>query len=138
MLNLTPFLLFEGTCAEAMHFYRSVFGGQLTITRVGDMPGNEELPLERKQLVAHAQLKSDRIEFSATDWQHPTRLPRPGNTVAMYLSGGTYAQLKDLFDKLSVGADPSLRDDLRQLSFGTYGHMADQFGIHWFFQGDPA
>jgi uncharacterized glyoxalase superfamily protein PhnB len=39
-----------------------------------------------------------------------------------------------IFDKLSAGADMSLRDDLRDLPFGSYGHLADQYGAHWFFQ----
>ena len=25
--------------------------------------------------------------------------------------------------------------DLRDLPFGTYGHLADRYGVHWFFQG---
>jgi uncharacterized glyoxalase superfamily protein PhnB len=32
MLNLTPFLLFDGNCAEAMAFYQSCLNGELTIT----------------------------------------------------------------------------------------------------------
>jgi hypothetical protein len=35
-------------------------------------------------------------------------------------------------------ADPDLLDDLRDLPFGTYGHLADRYGVHWFFQGDRA
>lgn len=36
MINLTPFLLFDGNCAEAMKFYQSCFGGELTQTKVSD------------------------------------------------------------------------------------------------------
>ena len=136
MVSLTPFLLFEGNCAEAMEFYQSCLGGELKITRVGEMPMTDQLPPEQRQKVAHAHLKSGPIEFSATDWQHPTRTPRQGNTVAMYISGATYSQLREMFDKLSVGADTALLDDLRDLSFGTYGHLADKYGVHWFFQGE--
>jgi PhnB protein len=137
MLHLTPFLLFEGNCAEAMQFYQSCLGGELTITRVGDMPATDHLPAEQRQKVAHAHLTSGALEFSATDWQHPTRRPRQGNTVALYVSGGTYRQLRNIFDQLAVGADPALLDDLRTMPFGTYGHLADKFGVHWFFQGEP-
>ena len=34
MLNLTPFLLFNGNCAEAMTFYQSCLGGDLTLQNV--------------------------------------------------------------------------------------------------------
>ena len=36
------------------------------------------------------------------------------------------------------GADPDLLDDLRDLPFGSYGHLADRYGVHWFFHGEPA
>ena len=41
MINLTPFLLFEGNCAAAMAFYHSCFKGELTITKVADTPDEE-------------------------------------------------------------------------------------------------
>jgi PhnB protein len=136
MLQLTPFLLFDGNCAEAMAFYRSCLGGDLTITTVGDMPLKDQLPHAQHHKVAYAHLKSDAIEFSATDWLHQTRTPQQGNTVALYMSGGAYSQLRAIFDKLSVGADKSLLDDLQDMPFGSYGHLADKFGVHWFFQGE--
>jgi PhnB protein len=135
-MNLTPFLLFDGNCAEAMAFYQACLGGELTVTTVGDTPMKDQFPPERHAQVAYASLKSGPIEFSATDWQHQKRRPNPGNTVAIYLNGGTYSQLRDVFDKLSEGADPELLDDLQDLPFGIYGHLADKYGVHWFFHGD--
>jgi uncharacterized glyoxalase superfamily protein PhnB len=37
-----------------------------------------------------------------------------------------------------VGASKELLDDLRDLPFGSYGHLADKYGVHWFFQGDKS
>jgi PhnB protein len=136
MLHLTPFLIFDGYCADAMAFYQSCLGGELTITKVGDTPMKAQMPPEQHQRVAHAHLKSGSIAFSATDWLHPTRTPHQGNTVCMYVNGGTYGQLREIFDKLSAGADRDLLDDLRDMPFGTYGHLADKYGVHWFFQGE--
>ena len=136
MINLTPFLLFDGNCAEAMTFYQSCLGGELTLTRISDTPMKDQLPPALQQKVAHANLKNDKIEFSATDWMHPVRKPKQGNTVCMYINGGNYDELKQIFDKLSEGADKDLLDDLRDMPFGSYGHLADKFGVHWFFQGE--
>jgi uncharacterized glyoxalase superfamily protein PhnB len=111
-----------------------VFGGELVITRTRDVFG-DQAPPELRDKVAHAHLASGRIEFSATDWQHQTRKPVQGNTVAMYLDGPS-TELKPIFDKLADGADPNLLDELRELPFGTYGHLADRFGVHWFFRGE--
>ena len=130
--------MFDGNCAEAMAFYQASLGGELTVTKVGDTPMKDQVPPGQHSKVAYARLKSGPMEFSATDWQHPTRRPSPGNTVAIYLNGGTYDQLREVFDKLSVGADPGLLDDLRDLPICTYGHLADKYGVHWFFHGESA
>ena len=135
-MNLTPFLLFDGNCAEAMAFYQSCLGGDLTITRIGDTPMKGQMPPELHHKVAHAHLKSGLIEFSATDWMHATRKPKQGNTVAMYLNSGRYKELRAGFDRLAMGAAPELLDDLRDLPFGSYGHLADKYGVHWFMQGE--
>ncbi len=138
MPNLTPFLLFDGNCAEAMAFYHSCLGGELTITKLGETPMKDNSPPEHHGKVAYAHLKSRDMEFSATDWLHPVRQPRQGNTVAMYVTGGTYSDLSKIFDELSRGADRDLLDELHDMPFGTYGHLADRFGVHWFFRGERA
>lgn len=136
MINLTPFLLFGGNCAEAMAFYQSCLGGELTVTQIADTPMKNQMPPEQHHKVAHAHLKNDSIEFSATDWLHPTRTPKQGNMVALYINGGQYKELKAIFDRLAAGANKALFDDLRDMPFGSYGHLTDKYGVHWFFQGD--
>jgi len=135
-MNLTPFLLFDGNCTEAMTFYQSCFGGDLTITKVGDTPMKDHMPPEQHGKVAYAHLKSGVMEFSATDWLHPKRSPIQGNTIGMYVNGGKYKELRAVFDSLAAGADSDLLDDLRDMPFGSYGHLADRYGVHWFFQGE--
>ena len=135
-LSLTPFLLFDGNCAEAMTFYQSCLGGDLTIIRLRDTPMKDQAPPELHDRVSYARLQSGALDLSATDWQHPTRRPRQGNTVGLYLSGSCTDQLRAIFDRLAVGADPQLLDELRDLPFGLYGHLADRYGVHWFFRGE--
>ncbi len=133
MTHLTPFLLFDGNCAEAMTFYQSCLGGELTITRLGDTPMREQHPPERHHRVVHAHLKSGAIEFAATDWLHPTRAPQQGNMVGLIVRGDTATELQAIFNRLAAGADARLLDPLRALPFGTYGHLADKYGVPWFF-----
>lgn len=135
VMNITPFLLFDGSCAEAMTFYRSCLGGDLTVVRLGDTPMGEQAPPEQRQKVTYARLENGRVDISATDWLHPTRAPSQGNTVAVYVQCDDYGELRSAFDKLSAGADEQLLDDLRDMPFGTYGHLADRYGVHWFFRG---
>ncbi len=138
MISLAPFLLFDGTCAEAMGFYQSCLGGELTVTKLGDTPMRDGTPPERHDRVVYARLQNGAVELNATDWLHPTRAPRPGNTVGLYVSGDAEGRFREIFACLAVGSDPALFDELRDEPFGIYGHLADRFGVHWFFRGEPA
>jgi len=136
MLRLTPFLLFDGNCAEAMQFYTACFGGDLVLTRLADTPMKEGFPIEQHQKITYASLKGDAVEFSATDWLHPTHLPKQGNTVAMFVSSARPDELRTIFDKLSDGADDQFFVALREMPFGLYGRLTDRYGVDWFFRGE--
>jgi PhnB protein len=136
MTHVTPFLLFRGDCAEAMEFYRSCLGGELSITRLADTPMKDDMPAEQAHKVVNAVLRSGDIVLTATDWLHATRMPRHGNMVGIFLTDVPYDQLRAVFDKLSDGANSDLLDDLRDMPFGVYGHLVDKYGVQWFFRGD--
>ena len=139
MLRCTPFLLFDGNCAEAMTFYHKCLGGELTLTKLGDTPMKDQFPPEKHNRLINAQLKSGAIEISATDWMaSPAFEPKQGNTYAIFvIGGGTYDELKTVFDKLSVEANKEWFQELHDMPFGTYGQFFDRFCVQWIFQGDP-
>jgi len=134
MTTLTPYLLFNGTCREAMEFYQSCFGGELTLTKVKDSPAKDHMPAIQQEKVLNARLKKGNLEISASDWLALDETPVRGNTVCLFLSGGTLGELKALFEKLSAGAD--VTDPLKPMFFGTYGALNDQFGVRWMFAGN--
>ena len=138
MLRLTPFLLFEGNCAEAMEFYHACFGGDLTLTPLADTPMKHGFPAEQHGKITNAYLKSGAIEFSATDWLHPTRMAKQGNTTAMYVSSAQPDELRRIFDRLADGADKENLVTIREMPFGLYGRLTDRYGIEWFFRGEKS
>lgn len=138
MIRLTPFLLFDGNCAKAMEFYHSCFGGDLILTRLGETPMKDNFPAEQQHKITNAYLRSGRIEFSATDWLHPTRMPEQGNTSAMFVISDQAHELRSIFDKLSDGANREFFVDLLEMPFGLYGRLTDRYGIEWFFRGESA
>jgi PhnB protein len=135
MIHLTPFLLFGGNCAEAMEFYQGCFGGSLTLTRLADTPMKAQFPAEQHHKITHALLKSGTVEFSATDWLHPTRQPQQGNMTAMFVTGEEREELQSAFQTLRQGADAELLVELREMPFGVYGRLTDRYGVEWFFRG---
>jgi PhnB protein len=135
MLHLTPFLLFDGNCADAMLFYQSCFGGDLTMTPLGETPMKAHFPIEQHRKITYALLKSGAVEFSATDWLHPTHKRQLGNTTAMYVTGESLGELRPIFEKLRVGADQEFLVELCEMPFGVYGRFTDRFGLEWYFRG---
>ena len=136
MLRCTPFLLFDGNCAEALKFYHESLGGELSLTRTGDTPMKQQFPPSMHDKIIHAHLKAGAVEISATDWHDTKQMPLQGNTLGIFIIGGSYEELKPVFDKLSEGAQKENFTALQTMPFGTYGHFYDRFGVSWFFRGE--
>ena len=131
MTTLTPYLLFEGNCRQAMEFYRSCLGGELVVTTVNDTPAKEQMPPSQHHKVLNARLRGSHVDISASDWLRPDRNPVRGNTNCLYLSGGGFQELRSAFDKLSEGGE--VTDPRTRQFFGTYGALNDKFGVRWMF-----
>lgn len=139
MLRCTPFLLFDGNCAEVMTFYHRCLGGELTLTKVGDTPMKSMFPAEKHGRIINARLKSGDIEISATDWMaSPDFDPVQGNTYAIFVIGGAYSELKTVFDKLKDGGNNTRLQELHDMPFGMYGQFYDKYGVQWIFRGDAS
>ena len=117
-----------------MEFYKSCFGGELAATKVKDSPAKDFMPAFQHEKIVNARLRNSKLEISASDWLRPAQAPIRGNTVCLYLSGGTLEELKTLFERLSDGAE--VTDPLKEQFFGTYGALNDKFGVRWMFQTD--
>ena len=136
MLKVTPFLLFDGNCDEAMTFYHECLGGDLTITKLGDTPMKEQFPAVKHNRVINAYIKCGDIEISATDWMaSPEFDPVQGNTYAIFVTGDSIHELQPVFDKLKDGDNNSCLQELHEMPFGIYGQFYDKFGVQWIFRG---
>jgi PhnB protein len=132
MIRLMPYLLFDGRCRQAMEFYQSCLGGDLTLTKVKDSPAKDQMSAAQQDKVLNAQLRAGQWEISASDWLALDETPVRGNTVCMFLSGGSFQDLKTVFDKLSQGA--TVTNPLKETFFGVYGALNDKYGVRWMFQ----
>ena len=137
MLRATPFLLFDGNCAEAMTFYHDCIGGELTLTKLADTPMAANFPPEKHDRIINARLLSGDIDISATDWMaSPEFDAQQGNTYAIYVTGANLDELKPIFDKLRDGDNNSRLQELQAMPFGTYGQFYDRYGVQWIFRGE--
>ncbi|MDA8080407.1 MAG: VOC family protein [Actinomycetota bacterium] len=137
MLKSTPFLLFDGNCAEAMSFYHDCLGGGLSLTKLSDTPMKDQFPSEKHARIINAHLQSGNVEISASDWMaSPSFDPVQGNTYAIYVVGSTYDELTVVFDKLKDGENNTRLQELHEMPFGIYGQFYDRYGVQWIFRGE--
>jgi len=137
MLKTTPFLLFDGNCAEAMSFYHACFGGKLTLTKLRDTSMKDMFPPEKHNRIINAHLQSSSVEISATDWMaSPEYEPQQGNTFAIFVTSEDHDELKTIFNKLSQSAQKDRFQGLHDMPFGIYGQFYDKYGYQWIFRGD--
>jgi len=134
MMKLMPYLLFDGRCAEAMEFYQRCLGGELKMLKVKDSPAKGQMTPEQQEKVLNAQLTGGRLEVSASDWLMRGAEPVRGNTVCMYLTGGSVEELRAAFDRLAEGAEVTA--PLKEVFYGVYGTLNDRFGVRWMFQAN--
>jgi len=127
MVELTPYLNFNGDCEEAMNFYKSVLGGDLELSRFGDMPmpGHDHDPAK----IMNSTLKTPDITFMASDGMNQVVM---GDSVNLALAGGPddSEKLHRFFDGLSEGGKIGMA--LADAPWGAeFGYFTDKFGICW-------
>jgi len=125
--RLNPYLSFKDNARAAMDFYKTVFGGELTISTFGE--GNMAKDPSEKDKVMHSQLVvANGYWLMASDTPARMGTPRPNGTVS--LSGDDEASLKGYWDKLSAGATIAM--PLEKAPWGdSFGMLTDKFGVPW-------
>jgi PhnB protein len=125
--TLNPYLNFRGNAKEAMKFYQSALGGELTMQTFGGAK-MAQTPAE-KDLILHATLKSGPMMIMASD-THPSMKFKVGNNIHMSISGHDRARLKKTFNELAKGGKVDM-PLAKQFWGDTYGQLTDKFGVHW-------
>lgn len=126
--KLNPYLNFKNDTRQAMEFYKTVFGGKLTMSTFKEYHASQN-PSE-DNMIMHAQLEADNgVVFMASDT--PSRMEyKPGTNFSMSLSGEDEAELRGYFDKLSAGGRVTM--PLEKAVWGDmFGMVTDKFGVPW-------
>jgi len=124
---LNPYLNFNGKTAEAMRFYKSVLGGELTMQTFGEAK-MAKTPQEM-DLIVHATLKSGALSLMASDTM-PDRLAKFGDNVHLSITGQESSRLTQIFNGLAKGGKVDM-PLAKQFWGDTFGMLTDKFGVHW-------
>lgn len=135
MPALNPYLSFRTEAREAMEFYQSVLGGELTINTFGEFPDMVQDP-GQEALVMHAQLDvPGGLVLMASDTPNGMTYEQPQG-FSVSLSGNSQETTRSVWEKLSAGATITMPLDVPPWG-GLFGMLVDRFGIPWMLHGDP-
>ena len=125
-MKLEAYLFFPGNTEEAMHFYQGIFGGDLSITRRGDVdPAATE---SEKTLVINAALDNGSFTLRASDRADAT--DQVQTRIELTVNGNEEDDLRKIFDGLSDGG--TVKAQLEKMFWGDiFGALIDRFGIGW-------
>lgn len=126
-ITLNPYLNFQGDAREAMEFYQSVFGGELTLSTFGEMKMSES-PADAAKIM-HGQLEGERgIVLMGADAPSSMQGGAGGGTIS--LSGDDGEVLQGYWQKLSEGG--TVIEPLTMAPWGdSFGMCDDRFGVSW-------
>ncbi|MDQ0819644.1 PhnB protein [Arthrobacter sp. V4I6] len=128
MITLNPYLGFRDNAKEAMTYYQTVFGGELSMSTFGEFHASEDVAEQDK--IMHAMLTAEKgMVLMGADTPNGMDYT-PGNNISVSLSGSDEAELRGYFDKLADGGTVAM--PLEKAPWGdTFGMCKDKFGIDW-------
>ncbi|MFC6357191.1 VOC family protein [Luethyella okanaganae] len=128
--RLNPYLGFRDNAKEAMDFYHSVFGGELTRNTFAELHGSED-PAEQDKIM-HSMLVTDNgLTLMASDTPNSMDYT-PGSNYSVSLSGENAddAELRGYWGKLIDGGEVAA--PLEPAPWGdSFGMVVDKFGVTW-------
>ena len=128
-MQLNPYLLFNGNCAEALKFYEQTLGGKIeTLSTFKGSPAAEHAPPEWGDKVLHASLLVGDQRLMASD-APPGHYEQPkGISVSISLSDRDKGER--IFNALAEGGTTTMPFEKTFWASG-FGMCTDRFGIPW-------
>lgn len=127
-MTLTPYILFNGTCEEALNFYAKAFNGTIK-----DLRRFEGSPMEGatpdKQKIMHATFEAPGFVLMASDGN---REGATGGAIQLSINVEDAGVLDRVFRAMSEGGQVTM--PLQDTFWGArFGMLTDQYGVSWMF-----
>ena len=126
--HLNPYLSFRDNAKQAMEFYQSVFGGELTLSTFGEFHASED-PAEQDKIM-HGMLTSPTgLVLMGADTPNSMSY-NPGDNFSVSLSGEDERRAARLLGQAGRRCDDHHTDQHRALGRHVR-HVTDKFGVTW-------
>ena len=134
MTQINSYLTFNGNCREAMIFYASCLGGELSLQTIGESPLADKMPAKMKDCILHSTLTNGAMLIMASDMVGDKGLIK-GTAVSLMLNCSSEEEIKDYYSKLSEGGETT---HPLEISFwgALFGDLTDKYGNQWLLHFD--
>jgi PhnB protein len=123
-----PYLNFGGNCREAFTRYHEIFGGELVLLPMSEMPPDEPVPADQADLIMHAALTFDGNLLMASD--DPTGNFAGVQGMFVNYSVADVAEAERVFEALADGGQVMM--PLAETFWSPrFGMCVDRFGTPW-------
>ncbi|MDO8787908.1 MAG: VOC family protein [Sulfuritalea sp.] len=131
-MQIQPYLFFEGRCEEALDFYRSVLGAEITLLmrykESPEAPPPGCLAPGSEEKVMHASVRIGETTIMASDGMCQGKPNFQGFSLALNVAGE--AEVDRIFNALAKGGE--VRMPLAKTFWSPrFGMVADRYGVGW-------
>ena len=136
-MNVTPYLMFNGRCEEAINFYKTELGAEvLALMRFNENPPPpDRVPVNWDNKVMHSCFKIGETQIMASDGDCADKAGFSGVTLSIQVK--TEAEAARAFGALSKGG--TVKMPLGKTFFSpSFGTLNDRFGVSWMVVVMPA
>jgi PhnB protein len=135
MEPITPYLSFDGSCAEALAFYAKAFDGKVLFQQTFGESNMGGPSGEWNDKIMHATFEAGSLTLMASDVMKPDFKVTSGTNTQLSLNFKHEEDIDRVFAALSDGA--SITMPLQDTFWGAkFGMLVDKFQINWMFNFD--
>jgi PhnB protein len=129
-MEFTPYLNFNGQCAEAFRFYEQVLGGRIEMMMTnGESPMAEQVPPALRDRVMHARLAvGDQVLFAS---DAPPEYYQKPQGLYVSIQVDEPAEAERIFRSLAEGGTVMMPFEKTFWAAGGFGMLVDRFGTPW-------
>jgi PhnB protein len=118
-----PYLMYPGTCRQALEFYEECFDGEITMMQTFK-EASVDVPEELKQRIFNSEFRAGELCFMASD-DMPGNEVTTGSNFALFLTFSERNEKEKVFQRLSEGGRILFPME------DNFGMLEDRFGIRW-------
>ena len=132
MMNVQPYLFFDGRCEEALEFYRSALGAEVTMlmrnNESPEPPPPGMVPPGSEKKILHASFRIGETTLMASDGHCQGKPEFKGFSLSITVA--SEAEADRVFAALGNGGQVQM--PLSKTFFSPrFGMVADRFGVGW-------